>query len=113
VKPHQGSIDAVPPAARPRDVRISSNAAPTRDDARPLDTLATGLAARVVAVSCPATAPDWGRWLADIGFLPGEQVTVTARSPWGGDPLVVRVGQSTFALRRTEAACVHVAPLAT
>ena len=40
--------------------------------------------------------------------LPGEQVTVTARSLWGGDPMVVRVGQSTFALRRAEAACVRV-----
>ena len=27
----------------------------------------------------------------------------------GGDPLVVRIGQSTFALRRAEAACVRVA----
>ena len=26
----------------------------------------------------------------------------------GGDPLVVRVGTSTFALRRVEAACIHV-----
>jgi ferrous iron transport protein A len=26
----------------------------------------------------------------------------------GGDPLVVRVGNSTFALRRVEAACIHV-----
>jgi ferrous iron transport protein A len=28
----------------------------------------------------------------------------------GGDPLVVRIGVSTFALRRAEAACVRVAP---
>ena len=41
---------------------------------------------------------------------PGERVTVPARSAWGGDPLVVRIGQSTFALRRAEAACVHVEP---
>ena len=56
----------------------------------------------------PEHLPDWGRWLGEIGFLPGERVSVTARSLWGGDPLVVRVGQSTFALRRAEAACVHV-----
>ena len=66
---------------------------------------------RVVEVDAPAGAPDWGRWLADIGFVPGERVQVMARAPWGGDPLVVRIGQSTFALRGAEAACVRVAPL--
>ena len=35
-----------------------------------------------------------------------------ARALPGGDPLVVRVGQSTFALRRAEAACVEVAAVA-
>lgn len=73
-----------------------------------LDAAATGLKCRVVAVEAPAGAPDWGRWLAEIGFMPGEHVAVTARSAWGGDPMVVRVGQSTFALRRAEAACVRV-----
>jgi len=73
-----------------------------------LDGAATGQACRVVAVHAPEGLPDWGRWLAEIGFLPGEQVRVTARSVWGGDPMVVRVGQSTFALRRAEAACVQV-----
>lgn len=73
-----------------------------------LDAAATGLPCRVLAVHTPDAQPDWGRWLAEIGFLPGEAVTVTARSVWGGDPMVVRVGQSTFALRRAEAACVEV-----
>ncbi len=74
-----------------------------------LDGAAIGQPCRVLAVHGPASQPDWARWLAEIGFLPGEAVTVTARSVWGGDPLVVRVGDSTFALRRAEAACVHVA----
>ena len=34
-----------------------------------------------------------------------------ARGLPGGDPLVVRIGQSTFALRRAEAACVQVTSL--
>ena len=76
-----------------------------------LDTAATGQACRVLSVRSPDGAPDWGRWLAEIGFLPGEEVKVTARNVWGGDPMVVRVGQSTFALRRAEAACVQVEPL--
>jgi len=49
--------------------------------------------------------------LADIGFVPGEIVSVLARAWPGGDPLVVRVGHSSFALRRAEAACVQVLPL--
>jgi ferrous iron transport protein A len=76
-----------------------------------LDAMATGHGCRVVAVTAPADQPDWSRWLGEIGFLPGERVSVMARSAWGGDPLVVRIGPSTFALRRAEAACVHVEPL--
>ena len=76
-----------------------------------LDALATGREGRVVGVQSPAGAPEWSRWLGEIGFLPGERVTVMNRSVWGGDPLVVRVGQSTFALRRAEAACVQVEPV--
>jgi ferrous iron transport protein A len=38
-------------------------------------------------------------------------VSVAARAWPGGDPMVVRVGLSRFALRRVEAACVRVEPL--
>jgi ferrous iron transport protein A len=37
---------------------------------------------------------------------------VAARAVPGGDPLVVRVGNSTFALRRAEAACIRLEPAA-
>lgn len=47
--------------------------------------------------------------LLEIGFLPGEMVRVVARGGVGGDPLAVRVGQATFALRRQEASMVQVA----
>ncbi len=46
--------------------------------------------------------------LLEIGFLPGEPVRVIARGFPAGDPLAVRVGHSTFALRRHEAALVCV-----
>ena len=46
--------------------------------------------------------------LLEIGFLPGEPVRVVARAAAGGDPLAVRVGCTTFALRRCEAALVRV-----
>ena len=64
------------------------------------------------SVDAPSIAPEWQAWLEEIGFIPGEQVMVMARSLPGGDPLVVRVGGSTFALRVIEAACVHVEAVA-
>ncbi|ADX45093.1 FeoA family protein [Paracidovorax avenae ATCC 19860] len=48
--------------------------------------------------------------LMEIGFLPGEPVRIVASGFPGGDPLAVRIGQATFALRRHEAALVRVQP---
>ncbi len=48
------------------------------------------------------------RQLEEIGFLPGEPVCVMSRGLFGGDPLAVRVGLSTFALRRDEARCIEL-----
>jgi ferrous iron transport protein A len=50
--------------------------------------------------------------LLEIGFVPGETVQILARGAWGGDPLAVRVGQATFALRQQEAAMVQVQVMA-
>ncbi|MBG6071080.1 MULTISPECIES: FeoA family protein [unclassified Polaromonas] len=50
--------------------------------------------------------------LLEIGFLPGEPVQVMARGFPGNDPLAVRVGHTTFALRSHEAALIRVGPLA-
>lgn len=66
---------------------------------------------QIIELIVPAHAPAWARWLGEIGCFPGEPVTVLARAVPGGDPLVVRIGHSTFALRRAEAACIRVAPL--
>ena len=46
--------------------------------------------------------------LLEIGFLPGERVRVVARAFPAGEPLAVRIGRSTFALRRREAALVRI-----
>ncbi len=67
---------------------------------------------KVDKVLAPAGSPEWAVQLEDIGFLAGERVSVMARGLPGGDPLVVRVGMSTFALRVVEAACVQVTPAA-
>ena len=49
--------------------------------------------------------------LRDLGFVAGAQCEVIARMWPAGDPLVVRIGGSTFALRRAEAAAVRVTRL--
>lgn len=73
-----------------------------------LDQAAVGRRYVVTALAAPVAAPEWLHWLEDIGFIVGEIVTVTGRSAIGGDPLVVRVGASTFALKRAEAECIRV-----
>ena len=82
------------------------------NSAATLDRASIGQALTVRQVLAPQAAPEWERWLEEIGFIAGEQVTLMARALPGGDPLVVRVGQSTFALRRAEAACVQVTAVA-
>ncbi|MGB7297877.1 MAG: FeoA family protein [Burkholderiaceae bacterium] len=78
-----------------------------------LDDAAIGQELTVVDVQAPPTMPEWASWLDEIGFSPGERVMLMKRAWPGGDPLVVRIGQSTFALRRAEAACVRVSLPAT
>ena len=46
--------------------------------------------------------------LRELGFVPGEQVRVVARGPVGGEPLLIQVGYTRFALRLSEAARVQV-----
>ena len=73
-----------------------------------LDMLPLRVAATVRDVHERYPGSDWAQRLAEIGFIPGERVMLMARGLFGGDPLVVRVGTSTFALRRAEAGCVRV-----
>jgi ferrous iron transport protein A len=74
-----------------------------------LDQVATAMAFTVEAVVHPDGEPLRAQRLEEIGFLPGEAVMVLRRGPLG-EPLAVRIGHSTFALRKAEAACVHVRP---
>ena len=70
--------------------------------------LPIGSVSQVERVNVPSNKPELAQQLEDIGFLPGEQVTVLRRSLLG-DPLMVRIGSSTFALRRAEAQLIEVA----
>lgn len=48
--------------------------------------------------------------LIEVGFVPGERLKVVAFGHPGRDPIAVRIGSTTFALRRFEAQCVLVVP---
>ncbi|WP_019140612.1 FeoA family protein [Noviherbaspirillum massiliense] len=47
--------------------------------------------------------------LLELGFAPGEKIRVVAEAFPRRDPIAVRLGNTTFALRRHEAALVQVA----
>jgi ferrous iron transport protein A len=46
--------------------------------------------------------------LLELGFIPGEALTVIGAIWPGSDPIAVRLGRSMFALRQREAAAVMV-----
>jgi ferrous iron transport protein A len=76
-----------------------------------LTELATGAVARVLSVSAPnmGGSPEIARRLAELGFLPGERLRIVARGLLGREPIAVRIGTGTFALRLFEAAYIRVA----
>jgi len=80
-----------------------------------LDTLAAGQSATVIHLApAPVQGPDAGvdmsRRLMELGFVPGERIRMLKRGLPGGDPLAVKVGETTFALRRFEAALISIKP---
>lgn len=62
----------------------------------------------VDAVHDVQAADPIARRLRDLGFVDGEPVRVVARGPMGGDPVLIQIGFTRFALRRAEAARVSV-----
>lgn len=73
-----------------------------------LSELPKGHAVTVAAVEDARPDDPVARRLRDLGFVPGEMLRVVARAPLGGDPMLVQVGSTRFALRRAEAARVSV-----
>jgi ferrous iron transport protein A len=92
-------------------LRPQSTVGPAAVPAQRLDAAPLNVAFRVRDVDGDPSVPERARQLEEIGFFPGERVMVMARGVPGADPLVVRIGLSTFALRRAEAACVRIEPM--
>ena len=77
-----------------------------------LDQLPSHQWATVLDVHRPEGAEDreLALRLTEIGFVPGEAVRIVASGVPGREPLAVRLGHTTFALRRHEAALIRVVP---
>lgn len=74
-----------------------------------LGTLAPQAVGVVRGVGLGSTEPTLvERRLIELGFVCGERVEVLTQVTPGGDPFVVRVGDTTFAVRRREVATVWV-----
>ena len=75
-----------------------------------LDKLALNIPAHVLDLVSASNVEEQELMLRlmEIGFLPGERVRIVATGFPGPDPLAVRIGQATFALRRHEASKVLV-----
>jgi ferrous iron transport protein A len=72
--------------------------------------LERGVTATVAAIGSPATEQDRELVLRliEIGFVPGETLRVIAHGQPGNEPIAVRLGGTTFALRRLEADYIRV-----
>lgn len=105
------NIDMATPANFTKPASAAPRQSPQRsisDEVKKLADIAIGEKCVVRQLIAPLGMPEWLMQLEDIGFITGEPVTLMARGAFGGDPLVIRIGLSTFALRKAEAACVLV-----
>jgi ferrous iron transport protein A len=77
-----------------------------------LSELPKNIPAVVDAVHDAQAADRIAQRLRDLGFVDGEPVRVIAVGPLGADPLLIQIGSTRFALRRSEAARVSVTRIA-
>jgi ferrous iron transport protein A len=98
-------------SAVPIDSVSELASAPTAESALSLARLDRNMPATVVELRALGRPDDNESILrlTEIGFVPGEPVRVIAYGFPGREPLAVRIGRSTFALRAHEAALVRVA----
>ena len=67
--------------------------------------------ARIVAVNWTALAEDEGKRLQALGVDEGAEVAVIHRGIFGTrDPIAIRIGRMTIALRRSHALAIEVEP---
>ena len=74
----------------------------------PLDQLKLGTRARIAAIDWSALGENEASRLRHFGFDEGVSVEPLHLGPFGRDPLAIRVGRMTVAIRRSHARAVKV-----
>ena len=74
----------------------------------PLDQLKLGTRARIAAIDWSVLGDKEASRLRHFGFDEGVSVEPLHLGPFGRDPLAVRVGRMTVAIRRSHAQAVKV-----
>lgn len=85
-------------------------ATPSSSFALPLDQLQVGSRARIHGVDWAALEDSEACRLKHFGFDEGVVVEPLHQGPFGRDPLAVKVGRMTVAIRRTHAQAIRVLP---
>ncbi len=85
--------------------------APFQADATSLDLLTIGTKARVSTVDWAALEEGEARRLRHFGFDEGVTVEPLHLGPFGRDPIAIRVGRMTVAIRRRHAGAIQVQPI--
>ena len=87
---------------------VPSMSSTTDSGTKRLSDLTLGTQALVSHVDDHTPADRIAARLRDLGFVAGEPVRIVAAGPIGGDPLLVQIGFTRFALRHGEASRVMV-----
>ena len=77
----------------------------------PLDELAVGTRARVLSIDWEGLDQGEACRLRHFGFDEGVAIEPLHLGPFGRDPIALRVGRMTVAIRRRHARAVRVVPL--
>jgi ferrous iron transport protein A len=84
--------------------------APFHPETIGLDQLEVGTKARVASVGWDLLGESEGCRLRHFGFDEGVTVEPLHLGPFGRDPIAIRVGRMTVAIRRRHAGAIRVVP---
>ena len=74
----------------------------------PLDQLKLGTQAKIMAIDWDSLGQSEANRLRNFGFDEGVSIEPLHLGPFGRDPLAVKVGRMTVAIRRAQARAVKV-----
>ena len=84
--------------------------APFQPETLNLDQLKVGTKARVLSIDWASLDESEGCRLRHFGFDEGMTVEPLHLGPFGRDPIAIRVGRMTVAIRRRHAGAIRVIP---